>query len=169
MLLFGPVKCRLCPLNTCLPNPMKNYRPVSNLSVGLFVFSTSYVPSGKIGSTYLGKAIASARAALSMPNSAYVVFTSPQSSRVHIKVWLPVLGTFNVCADVNPCVCTQGCTDTVRESALKVGFGRKIPCRILQSNLRQRRVRPTLYQLPLISISINPLTTRVVGAPQMIS
>ena len=27
--------------------------------------------------------------------------------------------------DVNACDCTRGCTDTVRESALKVDFGRK--------------------------------------------
>ena len=27
---------------------------------------------------------------------------------------------FNMRADVNECYCTQGCTDTVRESALKV-------------------------------------------------
>ena len=36
-------------------------------------------------------------------------------------------GIFNVHADVNECDCTQGCTDTVRESALKVDSGRKIP------------------------------------------
>ena len=35
-------------------------------------------------------------------------------------------GIFNVHADVNECDCTQGCTDTVRESALKVESGRKI-------------------------------------------
>ena len=40
-----------------------------------------------------------------------------------------------------------GCTDTVRESALKVDSGRKIPCRTGDSNLRQRRAGPMLYQL----------------------
>ena len=30
---------------------------------------------------------------------------------------------FNMCTDVNACDCTQGCTDTVRESALKVDSG----------------------------------------------
>ena len=44
-----------------------------------------------------------------------------------------------------------GCTDThVRESALKVDSGRKIPCRTGESNLRQRRAGPTLYQLSYI-------------------
>ena len=53
----------------------------------------------------------------------------------------------NVLTDVNACGCTQGCMDTVRESALKVDSGRKIPCRIGESNLRQRRAGPMLYQL----------------------
>ena len=43
----------------------------------------------------------------------------------------------------------EGCTDTVRESALKVDPGRKIPCRTGVSSLRQRRAGPMLYQLEL--------------------
>ena len=44
-----------------------------------------------------------------------------------------------------------GCTGTViRESALKADSGRKIPCRTGESNLRQRRAGPTLYQLSYI-------------------
>ena len=54
---------------------------------------------------------------------------------------------FNVRADVNACDCTQGCTDTVRESALKVDSGRKIPCHTRESNLPQRRAGPTFYRL----------------------
>ena len=42
--------------------------------------------------------------------------------------------------------CTRGCTDTVRESALKVHSGRKIPCRTGESNQPQRRAGPTLYR-----------------------
>ena len=57
---------------------------------------------------------------------------------------------FNVRTDVNAYDCTRGCTDTVRESALKVDSGRKIPCRTGKSNLRQRRDGPTLYQLSYI-------------------
>ena len=48
--------------------------------------------------------------------------------------------------DVNACDCTRGCTDTVRESALKVDSGRKIPCRTGESHLRRRRAGPMLYQ-----------------------
>ena len=36
---------------------------------------------------------------------------------------------FNVRTDVNAYVCTRGCTVTFRESTLKVGSWRKIPCR----------------------------------------
>ena len=42
---------------------------------------------------------------------------------------------FIVCTDVNACDCTRRCTDTVRESALKVGSGKKkIPRRAGESN-----------------------------------
>ena len=44
----------------------------------------------------------------------------------------------------------ESCTNTVRESALKVDFGGKIPCRTGQSNLPQRRAGPMLYQMSYI-------------------
>ena len=44
---------------------------------------------------------------------------------------------FNMRTDVNACDCTRGCTDTVRESALKVDSGKKIPCRTGELNLPQ--------------------------------
>ena len=43
-----------------------------------------------------------------------------------------------------------GCTDTVRESALKVDVGTKISRRTGDSNLRQRRDGPMPYQLRYI-------------------
>ena len=57
---------------------------------------------------------------------------------------------FNTRTDVNACDCTRGFTDTVRESALKVDCGRKIPCRTWESNQRQRRDGLMLYQLSYI-------------------
>ena len=42
---------------------------------------------------------------------------------------------FNVHTDVNACSCTQGCTDTMRESALSIDSGRKIHYRTKESNL----------------------------------
>ena len=41
-------------------------------------------------------------------------------------------------------------TDTVRQYALKLDSGRKVPCRTGESNLRQRRAGPTLYELSYI-------------------
>ena len=52
--------------------------------------------------------------------------------------------------DVNASDCVWGCTDTVRESALKVNSGRKISCRTGESNRPQWRAGPTLYQLSYI-------------------
>ena len=54
---------------------------------------------------------------------------------------------FNVRTVVKACDCARRCTDTVRESALKVDSGRKTSCRIGDSNLRRRRAGPMLYQL----------------------
>ena len=47
----------------------------------------------------------------------------------------------------------RGCTDTVRESALKVDSGRKIPCRTRESNLRRQRAGLMLYHLSYIPTS----------------
>ena len=58
---------------------------------------------------------------------------------------------FNVHTGVNPCDCTRGCTDTVRESALKVDSRRKIPCLTGMSNLCRRRAGSVLCQLSYIS------------------
>ena len=61
---------------------------------------------------------------------------------------------FNVRTDIDACGCTRGYTDTVRESALKIDFERKIPCRAGESNLPQRRAGPTLYLLSYIPAPI---------------
>ena len=58
--------------------------------------------------------------------------------------------TFNLRSEVNACDCTRGCPDTVRESALKVDSGRKIPSRTGESNLCRQRAGPMLYQLRYI-------------------
>ena len=67
------------------------------------VVSTSFIPCGKCGSSYLGKATAAAREALPILDGVCVVFSCVQT-----KVRLPVLGIFNVRLDVNACDCTQG-------------------------------------------------------------
>ena len=56
----------------------------------------------------------------------------------------------NVRTDVDACGCTLGCTDTVKESALKADAEKKIPRRTGESNLPQRRAGPMLYRLSYI-------------------
>ena len=61
---------------------------------------------------------------------------------------------FNDYTYINACNCTRGCTNTVRESALKVDWEKKIPCRPGESNLHQRLADPMLYQLSYIPTHI---------------
>ena len=86
-------------------------------------------------------------------NSLLIVLERPQSSSwlflllmmhagyacVAIVHWtLPwTTGSLSCTQIINACDCTGGCTDTERESALKVDSGKKIPCRTVQSNLCQ--------------------------------
>ena len=67
-------------------------------------------------------------------------FHNPPNSDMDYRI-------FNVRIDLYARDCTRRCTDTVKESALKVDSGRKIPCRTGESNLPQRHAGPTLYQL----------------------
>ena len=85
------------------------------------------IPCGELGSPNTGKATAATRAAIHTHSYQFV-----QHFRVS-KQWyilLSVFGIFNVSTDVD------ACTDTVRESALNVDSGRKIPCRTGDSNPR---------------------------------
>ena len=61
---------------------------------------------------------------------------------------------FNVRTDLNACDCARGCTDTVRESALKVDSGRKILCHVGELNLHQRRAGLMLCRFGYISVLI---------------
>ena len=70
-------------------------------------------------------------------------FNNPPNSNTYCRI-------FDVCTDVNLRGCTREYTDNVRESAQKVDSGRKIPCRTEESNLRQRRAGPMLYQLSYV-------------------
>ena len=59
----------------------------------------------------------------------------------------------------------EGCTDTVRESALKVDSGRKILSHTGESNLPKQHASLMLYQLryiptPLVNISCNLYNVR---------
>ena len=71
------------------------------------------------------------------------------------------------CAQMLMHAIAHGCVRThVRESALKVDSGRKIPCRTGDSNLPQRRAGPTLYQPSYIptsqySVQFNQVVARL--------
>ena len=56
-------------------------------------------------------------------------------SCVQTMVWLPVMGILNVRTDVDACDCAQGCTDTIRVSALEMDSGR-------EKNLLQQGLEP---------------------------
>ena len=62
---------------------------------------------------------------------------NPPNSHMNYRIFI-------VRIDVNACDCTRVCTDTEKESTLKVDFGKKILCRTGESNLRQRRDGPIL-------------------------
>ena len=73
----------------------------------------------------------------------FYCFHNPPNSDMDYRI-------FNVRTDVNACDYARGCTYSVSESALKVDFRRKSPCRIGESNLRRRRAGQMLYQLSYI-------------------
>ena len=79
-------------------------------------------------------------------------------------------GIFNMCTDVNACDCAQGCTDTIRESALKVDSGRKIPCRTLELNLCQQRaeLHPHPFPVPHSKTSKSVIMTKLPGSSQTV-
>ena len=72
-------------------------------------------------------------------------FHNPPNSDMDCRI-------FNMRTDVNASNYTRGCTDTVRESALKVDYGRKIPGCNAESNLPQWHNSLTLYPLSYIPI-----------------
>ena len=72
-----------------------------------------------------------------------LVFHNPPTSDMDNRI-------LNVCRNVNACDCTRGFMATVRESALKVDSGRKVPCCTGESNLCWQRAGPMLYQLSYI-------------------
>ena len=60
-------------------------------------------------------------------------------------------GIFNVRTNLNACDCTLGCTDTVRESTLKVDTGRKKSLAAPGNRtMRRRRAGAMLFQLSYI-------------------
>ena len=70
--------------------------------------------------------------------------------RVQTRVWLPAFGNFNVSTDVDACDCTRRLCGHRKRVCIGSNCGRKIPCRIGDSNPRQYCAwlfSRTLYQL----------------------
>ena len=65
---------------------------------------------------------------------------------------------FNVCTDFNACNCTRECTDTVKESALKLDSGRKSPAasgnRTYVSSVPDRRCTNWATSSPHLSLPL---------------
>ena len=131
----------------CIPKKEEEWR-----FDGINLFSTPFIPCRNLGRlTWVRLQQLQEQLALPIPNTTVcAVFTFVQS-----KVWLPMFGIFNVCTDVNASVCTYGRMDTVRESALKVDSGRKVPCHTGESNLPQQCASLTLYQLSYIPVFLD--------------
>ena len=111
-----------------------------------FLFSTSLSLCGKFGSPLPGKTHSSRKS--SATHSCQCVQYFPVSKR---RPYGSQCWGFLTCAQMlMHAIAHGGCTDTVRESALKVDSGRKIPCRTGDSNPRQYCAwlfSQTLYQL----------------------
>ena len=106
-----------------------------------YIFSTSFMPCGKLGSPYLGQ-VAAARAALPIPNLACSIFVSPLKR--YCSDWFGSLTG-------DRCSCMRLHTKAVQtpeKSALKVDYGRKVPCHTWESNPSQRCAGPTLSCRP---------------------
>ena len=118
----------------------------------LFIFTTVFCPGEflpwECRVPFPGeRQLRQSRATQPSVNAEYLCFRNSPNSDMDYRI-------FNVHKHVNACDCTRGCTDTVRESVLKVDSGRKILRRNGESNLCQRRSGSTLYRLNNIPISI---------------
>ena len=124
----------------------RSHRQGEGVDVGFF-FYTSFFPCGNSGRLI--------RVRPQQPQEQRYPFLTVRAvfSCVQTKIWLSMLGIFNVRTDVNARDCTQsGCTDTARESALKVDSGereRKKKSLVAPGN-NQRRAGSTLHQLSYI-------------------
>ena len=124
-----------------LASPVSSFCSFSLFFFFFFSGGSRGFPCGKFGSPCLGKAITAARATLPIPNNVCGIFVYP-NKRMGFQWWRS-LTCLQMLAHA---IAHEGCTDTVRESPLKVDCGRKILCCTGKSELPQRRAGPTFYQ-----------------------
>ena len=76
------------------------------------------------------------------------------------NVWLPVFGIFNVHPHVMHATANGDYTDTVRESALKVDSGRKMPCRTMRVSVQSDALPAELSRPTFRSSELRVESTR---------
>ena len=112
------------PINPLSVGQYVNNHNKGKQELGLQVLTSLYffVPCGKFGSPYLGKA--------QQPQDQHYPFLSVCGgfSFVWTMVWLPVFEIFNTCTDVDACDFTQGLCGHRKRVCTKVDTGEKIPC-----------------------------------------
>ena len=118
--------------------------PTSEITILLFTTVLSHwdFSHEKFGLLSPGKASCDR---VALPNLRCMLGVLSVSVNHPTRTW--TTGFLNVRTDVNACDCKQGgggVQTHVRVSTLKVDSGRKIPCRNVESNLRQRRDGPML-------------------------
>ena len=135
----------------------KNMKKICIIILCIFVFLNCIVPLGflpqDIQVAFPGESQLQ-QACYPTNNACWVFqrFNNPPNSDLDYRI-------FNVRTNVNTWDCMRGCTDTIKESALKVDPGSKISCCYEESNLRQRHAgltlrtelhpQPVSYQLSL--------------------
>ena len=122
---------------------LSHYQQPISLAFERYLLSTSFIPCGKLGSHYPGKATAAARAALPIPNGACCMYFNVSKKRYGCQCLKSLTCTrmlMNVIAHAS-------FMDTVRQSALKAYSGRKIPGHNGKSDPRRRRADTMFYRL----------------------
>ena len=104
--------------------------PTQHIRLGITAvcFSPSLTLCRKFGSPYISKTTAATRAALPIPASVSSIFSCVSKQCYSCQY---------AHTDADACHRSLGNTSAVRQSALKMDSGRKVPCHTRESNWRQ--------------------------------
>ena len=106
--------------------------PTQHISLGITAvcFSSSLTLCRKSGSAYVSKTTAATRAALPIPASVSSIMSKQCYSCQYAYT------------DADACHRSRGNTSAIRQSALKMDSGRKVPCHTRESDWRQHCAWP---------------------------
>ena len=109
--------------------------PTQHISLGITAvcFSPSLTLCRKFGSSYIRKTTTATRAALPIPASVSSFFSCVSKQCYNCQY---------AHTDADACHRSLGNTSAVRQSALKMDSGRKVPCHTRESNWRQHCAWP---------------------------